>query len=87
LTRSDTRDLTKLIKDKSQGEETKNKPYVFNYIPSDNKTYKLRIEFKKQVVTRQELISILEDVIKKLKYPGLKIPIASKGLFTPFPIN
>ncbi len=74
LTRSDTRDLTKLIKDKSQGEETKNKPYVFNYIPSDNKTYKLRIEFKKQVVTRQELISILEDVIKKLKSPVLKFP-------------
>jgi ParB family chromosome partitioning protein len=74
LTRSDTRDLTKLIKDKAQGEETKNKPYVFNYIPSDNKTYKLRIEFKKQVVTRQELISILEDVIKKLKSPVLKFP-------------
>jgi ParB family chromosome partitioning protein len=74
LTRSDTRDLTKLIKDKSQSEETKNKPYVFNYIPSDNKTYKLRIEFKKQVVTRQELISILEDVIKKLKSPVLKFP-------------
>ncbi|MBP6909577.1 MAG: ParB/RepB/Spo0J family partition protein [Candidatus Saccharicenans sp.] len=74
LTRSDTRDLNKLIKDRDQGEQTKSKPYVFNYIPPDSKTYKLRIEFKKQVVTRQELISILEDVIKKLKSPVLKFP-------------
>ena len=74
LTRSDTLDLTKLIKDRDQGEQTKSKPYVFNYIPPDSKTYKLRIEFKKQVVTRQELITILEDVIKKLKSPVLKFP-------------
>jgi ParB family chromosome partitioning protein len=67
LTRSDTRDLTKLIKDREQKEEPRTKPYVFNYIPPDNKTYRLRIEFKKQVVTRQELISILEDVLNKLK--------------------
>ncbi|MDD8019621.1 MAG: ParB/RepB/Spo0J family partition protein [Acidobacteriota bacterium] len=65
LSRSDTRDLTKLFKEKEEHEKTK--PYVFNYVPPDNKAFKLRIEFKKQIVTRQELISILEEVIQKLK--------------------
>lgn len=67
LTRSDTRDLTKLFKEKEEKEKQKPKFFVFNYIPKDNKTYRLRIEFKKQVVTRQELISILEEIIENLK--------------------
>ena len=67
LTRSDTRDLTRLFKEKDQKPEGKSKPYVFNYIPPESKAYKLRIEFKKQVVTRQELISILEDLLNRLK--------------------
>ncbi len=65
LTRTDTRDLTKLFKEKEEKE--KPKYFVFNYIPKDNKTFRLRIEFKKQVVTRQELINILEGIIKQLK--------------------
>ncbi|MGB9892769.1 MAG: ParB/RepB/Spo0J family partition protein [Candidatus Saccharicenans sp.] len=65
LTRTDTRDLTKLLKDKEEKEKPKS--FVFNYVPKDNKTYKLRIEFKKQVVTRQELIKILEEVLNYLK--------------------
>ena len=70
LTRSDTRDLTKLFKEK----EEKEKPeyFVFNYVPKDNKTYKLRIEFKKQVVTRQELIKILEEVLNHLRLESAK---------------
>jgi len=67
LTRSDTRDLTKLIKEKDQNAESKSKPFVFNYVPPESKAYRLRIEFKKQIVTRQELISILEELLKKLK--------------------
>ncbi|HRD01107.1 MAG TPA: ParB/RepB/Spo0J family partition protein [Candidatus Saccharicenans sp.] len=67
LTRSDTRDLTRLFKEKERKDEAKSKHYVFNYNPPDSKAYKLRIEFKKQVVTRQELITILEDVLKKLR--------------------
>ncbi len=67
LTRSDTRDLTKLIKEKDQKAEGKSKPFVFNYVPPESKAYRLRIEFKKQIVTRQELITILEDLLKKLK--------------------
>ena len=67
-TRKDTRDLSRLFKKKEAEEQAEKKKYfVFNYTPKDNKTYKLRIEFKKQVVSRQELINILEDIIKHLK--------------------
>ncbi|HOJ26809.1 MAG TPA: ParB/RepB/Spo0J family partition protein [Candidatus Saccharicenans sp.] len=74
LTRSDTRDLTRLFREKEQKSEAKTKPYVFNYIPPESKAYKLRIEFKKQVVTRKELISILEDLLNKLKSESEKKP-------------
>ncbi|MCI4445716.1 MAG: ParB/RepB/Spo0J family partition protein [Candidatus Aminicenantes bacterium] len=70
LTRTDTRDLTKLFKEKEEAKaENKEKPkyFVFNYVPKDDKTYKLRIEFKKQVVSRQELIKILEEILENLK--------------------
>ncbi len=67
LTRTDTRDLTRLFKDKQDQDKEKPKFFVFNYVPKDTKSFRLRIEFKKQVVTRQELISALEDIIKQLK--------------------
>ncbi|MCX8160493.1 MAG: ParB/RepB/Spo0J family partition protein [Candidatus Saccharicenans sp.] len=67
LTRTDTRDLTRLFKEKENQDTEKPKFFVFNYVPKENKTFKLRIEFKKQVVTRQELINILENIIKQLK--------------------
>ncbi len=67
LTRTDTRDLTKLFKDKEEKDKEKPKFFVFNYVPKDNKSFRLRIEFKKQVVTRQELINILENLIRQLK--------------------
>jgi len=70
LTRTDTRDLTKLFKEKEELERQKPKYFVFNYVPKDNKNFKLRIEFKKQVVTRQELISILEEILENLKKQG-----------------
>jgi len=67
LTRTDTRDLTRLFRDNEKSKEEKPKFFVFNYVPKDNKSFKLRIEFKKQVVTRQELIQILEEIIQNLK--------------------
>lgn len=67
LTRTDTRDLTKLFKEKEEKEKDKPKFFVFNFVPKDNKSFRLRIEFKKQVVTRQELINILEGIIRQLK--------------------
>jgi ParB family chromosome partitioning protein len=66
LKREDTRDLTKLLKGKEL-EKKKPKHYVFNYSPKDDKSYSVRIEFKKESVSRQEIISILEDLLAKLK--------------------
>ena len=73
LTRTDTRDLTRMFKEKEDQEKEKQKYFVFNYVPKDKKSFKLRIEFKKQVVTRQELIDILEEIISHLRQePGEK---------------
>lgn len=69
LTRSDTRDLTRFFKEKQKPEldKKRQKLFVYNYVPEDNKNFRLRIEFKKQVVTRQEIIRILEEILQKLK--------------------
>lgn len=66
LKREDTRDLTKLFKGK-ENPEKKIHHYVFNYSPKEDKTYNLRIEFKKETVSRQEIIRVLEDLLSKLK--------------------
>jgi len=64
LKREDTRELSKKIK----GKVKKLKRYVYNYSPKDDDyCYNLRIEFKKQTVSKEEIIRILEDLIKKLK--------------------
>lgn len=64
LKREDTRDLSKKLK----GKLKKLKPYVFNYSPSKEEDFfQLKIEFKKQTVTREEIVQILEDIIRKLK--------------------
>jgi ParB family chromosome partitioning protein len=70
LTREDTRDLAKLLK----GKLKKPKFYVYNYIPEGTDKYKLRLEFKKQTMTRQEIIEILQEIIEKLK-----IQVSSKS--------
>lgn len=62
LRREDTRDLSKQIKDKFKKPEK----YIFRYQEKD-KSFKVRIEFKKQKVTKDEIIEILEEMIKKLK--------------------
>jgi ParB family chromosome partitioning protein len=66
LKREDTRDLTKLFKGKDQGKK-KPKSYIFKYSPKDDRSYSVHIEFKKESVSRQEIIQVLEDLLSKLK--------------------
>jgi len=63
LKREDTRDLSKMIK----GKEIKIDKYVYKYEEKD-KSFKLKIEFKKQRVTKDEIVQILEKLIKKLRF-------------------
>ncbi len=63
LTREDTRDLAKYLKGKTK----KIKFYVYNFVPEDSDKYRMRLEFKKQTVSKQEIIQILEEIIQKLK--------------------
>ena len=63
LTREDTRDLSKLLK----GKVKKAKYYVYNYIPEGTDKFRMRLEFKKQMVSRQEIIDALEDILQNLK--------------------
>jgi ParB family chromosome partitioning protein len=63
LRREDTRELSKKIKGKSK----KGRPYIFIYSPQPNDYYHLRIEFKKHSVTKEEIITVLEEIISKLK--------------------
>ncbi len=62
LKREDTRDLSKKIK----GKEKRIEKYVYNYEEKD-KSFKIKIEFKKQRVTKDEIVQILEKLINKLK--------------------
>lgn len=62
LRREDTRDLSKQIKSK----EKRASHFVYSYKPVSGESYRLRIEFRKAEVKREEIITILEEVIKKL---------------------
>jgi ParB family chromosome partitioning protein len=72
LTREDTRDLGKYLKGKTK----KLKYYVYNFVPNDTDKFRLRLEFKKQTVTKQEIIAVLQEIIdqirKKEDPPALK---------------
>jgi len=63
LTREDTRDLAKYLKGKTK----KLKYYVYNFVPEDTDRFKLRLEFKKQTVSKQEIISILQEIIEQIR--------------------
>ena len=63
LTREDTRDLSKLLK----GKVKKPKFYIYNYIPEGTDKYKLHLELKKQTMSGQEIIEILQEIIENLK--------------------
>lgn len=66
LTREDTRDLAKYLKGKTK----KLKYYVYNFVPDDSDRFRMRLEFKKQTVTKQEIISILQEIIDKIRRAG-----------------
>jgi len=63
LRREDTRELSKQIKGKKKGLGH----FVYNYKPSSAEYYKLRIEFKRKSVSKDEIIKVLEEIIKRLK--------------------
>ena len=65
LTREDTRDLAKYLKGKTK----KLKYYVYNFVPGDTDKFRLRLEFKKQTVSKQEII---DQIRKKDETPALK---------------
>jgi ParB family chromosome partitioning protein len=72
LTREDTRDLAKYLKGKTK----KLKYYVYNFVPEDTDKFRMRLEFKKQTITKQEIIAVLQEIIdqirKKDEAPALK---------------
>jgi len=62
LRREDTRELSKRLK----GSEKRPKRFVYNYRPK-NSDYKIRIEFRKKEITKDDIIKILEEVLSNLK--------------------
>lgn len=62
LRREDTRELSKKIK----GTDKKTKRFVYNFRPKGS-DYRIRIEFKRQEITREEIIKALEEILKSLK--------------------
>lgn len=62
LRREDTRDLSKHIK----GTEKRPRHFIYSYKPMGGESYKLRIEFKKVEVKKEEIIKILEEVLNNL---------------------
>ncbi len=63
LRREDTRELSKKLK----GKTPSSKPYVFSYTPQPNDSYRLRLEFKKHSVSKDEIIQVLEEIISRIK--------------------
>jgi ParB family transcriptional regulator, chromosome partitioning protein len=64
LRREDTRKLSRDIKGSKRN---KIKKYIFNYEPEGKRDCRVRIEFKKQKVRKEETIRILEMMLEKLK--------------------
>jgi len=63
LTREDTRELSKDLK----GIPKKQKYFIYSFKPKNKDSYRLKIEFKQETVSKEEIIEILKEVIKKLK--------------------
>lgn len=63
LTREDTRDLSKLFKGKTK----KIKYFVYNFLPEDTDSFRMRLEFKKKTVSKMEIIEVLEQILVNLK--------------------
>lgn len=63
LSREDTRDLSKMFKGKTQ----RIKYFVYNFIPEGTDSYRLRLEFKKKTVSKQEIIEVIQQILDSLK--------------------
>jgi len=63
LTREDTRELSKLIK----GKKKKIKYFVYNYVPEYTDTFRLKLEFKKRTVSKEEIIEMLERILADIR--------------------
>ena len=63
LRREDTRALSKKMK----GKLKKSRPYIFSYSPKKNDYYHLRLEFRKENVSTEEIINVLEEIIDQLR--------------------
>ena len=50
-----------------KGKERKIRHYIYSFKPVDSDDYKLKIEFNKSNVKKEEIISILEEILIKLK--------------------
>jgi ParB family chromosome partitioning protein len=62
LKREDTRDLSKRM----MGKAKRAKMFVYNYRPK-GADYRMRLEFKHQEISKEDIIQILEEIIKSLK--------------------
>ena len=62
LKREDTRDLSKRM----MGKAKKSRLFVYNYRPKGAE-YRMRLEFKNQDISKEDIIRILEEIIKNLK--------------------
>ena len=62
LKREDTRDLSKRM----MGKTKRAKMFVYNYRPK-GADYRMRLEFRHQEVSKDDIIKILEEIIKTLK--------------------
>lgn len=62
LKREDTRDLSKRM----MGKLKRPRMFVYNYKPAGSE-YRMRLEFKNQDISKDDIIMILEEIIKNLK--------------------
>lgn len=62
LKREDTRDLSKRMMGKSK----RPRMFVYNYRPAGT-DYRMRLEFKRQDISREDIIRILEEIIENIK--------------------
>jgi ParB family chromosome partitioning protein len=62
LKREDTRDLSKRM----MGKAKRARMFVYNYRPK-GADYRMRLEFKHQEITKEDIIRILEEIINNLK--------------------
>jgi len=64
LRREDTRKLSRDIKGTKRH---RNRRYVYNYEPEGKEECRVRIEFKKKQVKKEEIIKVLEMMLEKLR--------------------